>query len=50
LFFDELDSIAQARGNLSGDTSGAGDRVMNQLLTEMDGIIGATNPFHFWVI
>lgn len=51
LFFDELDSIAQARGNSMGDASGAGDRVMNQLLTEMDGIgakknvfiIGATN-------
>merc|ERR1719265_557624 len=51
LFFDELDSIAQQRGNSSGDAGGAGDRVMNQLLTEMDGmgskknvfIIGATN-------
>jgi len=51
LFFDELDSIAQARGNMAGDAGGAGDRVMNQLLTEMDGIgakknvfiIGATN-------
>eukprot|EP00511_Aplanochytrium_stocchinoi_P000113 CAMPEP_0204822790 /NCGR_PEP_ID=MMETSP1346-20131115/966_1 /ASSEMBLY_ACC=CAM_ASM_000771 /TAXON_ID=215587 /ORGANISM="Aplanochytrium stocchinoi, Strain GSBS06" /LENGTH=809 /DNA_ID=CAMNT_0051949185 /DNA_START=136 /DNA_END=2566 /DNA_ORIENTATION=- len=51
LFFDELDSIAQSRGSSSGDAGGAGDRVMNQLLTEMDGmgekksvfIIGATN-------
>jgi len=51
LFFDELDSIAQQRGNSQGDAGGAGDRVMNQLLTEMDGvgakknvfIIGATN-------
>jgi len=51
LFFDELDSIAQQRGGSSGDGGGAGDRVMNQLLTEMDGmgskknvfIIGATN-------
>ena len=51
LFFDELDSIANKRGNSPGDGSGAGDRVMNQLLTEMDGmsskknvfIIGATN-------
>merc|ERR1712032_1637634 len=51
LFFDELDSIAQQRGGRSGDGGGAGDRVMNQLLTEMDGvgakknvfIIGATN-------
>jgi transitional endoplasmic reticulum ATPase len=51
LFFDELDSIAQSRGSSLGDAGGAGDRVMNQLLTEMDGmgskksvfIIGATN-------
>lgn len=51
LFFDELDSIAQHRGSSVGDAGGAGDRVMNQLLTEMDGmgakknvfIIGATN-------
>jgi len=52
LFFDELDSIARARGGSSGgDAGGAGDRVINQILTEMDGvgakksvfIIGATN-------
>merc|ERR1711887_3205 len=51
LFFDELDSIARARGSSGGDAGGAGDRVMNQLLTEMDGvgakknvfIVGATN-------
>merc|ERR1719498_1981478 len=51
LFFDELDSIAKSRGSSVGDAGGAGDRVMNQLLTEMDGvgkkksvfIIGATN-------
>jgi len=51
LFFDELDSIASSRGGHSGDAGGAGDRVVNQLLTEMDGmeskksvfIIGATN-------
>mmetsp|Transcript_11602 Transcript_11602/g.20607 ORF Transcript_11602/g.20607 Transcript_11602/m.20607 type:complete len:807 (+) Transcript_11602:2296-4716(+) len=51
LFFDELDSIAVRRGSSNGDGGGAGDRVMNQLLTEMDGmgakkqvfIIGATN-------
>ena len=54
MFFDELDSIAKARGGSSGDAGGAGDRVLNQILTEMDGmnvkknvfIIGATNrPF-----
>jgi len=51
LFFDELDSIARSRGGSSGDAGGAGDRVMNQMLTEMDGVnpakeiffIGATN-------
>lgn len=51
LFFDELDSIAKARGGNVGDGGGAADRVINQLLTEMDGmsskknvfIIGATN-------
>ncbi|KAG8374229.1 hypothetical protein BUALT_Bualt11G0109400 [Buddleja alternifolia] len=50
LFFDELDSIATQRGSSVGD-GGAADRVLNQLLTEMDGmnakktvfIIGATN-------
>lgn len=39
------------RGSSSGDAGGAADRVLNQLLTEMDGmgskktvfIIGATN-------
>jgi transitional endoplasmic reticulum ATPase len=51
LFFDELDSVGTARGSSMGDAGGAGDRVMNQLLTEMDGVgakkslffIGATN-------
>merc|ERR1712227_724281 len=51
LFFDELDSVAQSRGGSAGDAGGAADRVINQILTEMDGmgskknvfIIGATN-------
>ena len=51
LFMDELDSIGKARGSSMGDAGGAGDRVINQLLTELDGIgakktvftIGATN-------
>jgi len=55
LFFDELDSVGQQRGGSSGsDAGGAGDRVLNQLLTEMDGagskknlfFIGATNMPH----
>merc|ERR1719194_253450 len=51
LFFDELDSIAGQRGGSSGDGGGAADRVINQILTEIDGVgskknvfvIGATN-------
>jgi len=46
-----LDSIAKSRGGSVGDAGGAADRVINQILTEMDGmgskknvfIIGATN-------
>lgn len=51
VFLDELDSIAKSRGGSVGDAGGASDRVVNQLLTEMDGmnakknvfVIGATN-------
>merc|ERR1712086_1169900 len=43
LFFDELDSIGTARG--SGGGGGAGDRVMNQLLTEIDGVGAKKNVF-----
>lgn len=51
VFLDELDSIAKSRGGSPGDAGGASDRVVNQLLTEMDGmnakknvfVIGATN-------
>lgn len=57
LFFDELDSLAPIRGK-SGDSGGVMDRVVSQLLSEIDGldkhssdgntlnqifIIGATN-------
>ncbi|ADC46286.1 cell division control protein Cdc48 [Methanobrevibacter ruminantium M1] len=50
IFFDEIDSIASSRGGESGD-SGVTKRVVNQLLTEIDGleeledvaIIAATN-------
>ena len=45
LFFDELDSIAKSRGSSAGDAGGAGDRVMNQLLTEMDGMGAKKNVF-----
>jgi len=52
LFFDEMDSIAKQRGGGGGGgSSEAGDRVINQILTEIDGVgsrkaifvIGATN-------
>src|SRR3989344_4925542 len=49
LFFDEIDALVPRRG--SGDNSHAQERVVNQMLTEMDGleslndvvVIGATN-------
>jgi transitional endoplasmic reticulum ATPase len=52
LFFDEIDSIARARGaGGAGGSSDTSDRVINQILSEIDGmgsgktlfIIGATN-------
>ncbi|PFH47670.1 hypothetical protein AMATHDRAFT_67211, partial [Amanita thiersii Skay4041] len=52
IFFDELDSIAPKRGN-HGDSAGVMDRIVSQLLAELDGmasssevtvfVIGATN-------
>jgi transitional endoplasmic reticulum ATPase len=36
IFFDEIDSIAASRGGGTG--SGTSDRIVSQLLTEMDGI------------
>ncbi|XP_003746632.2 peroxisome assembly factor 2-like [Galendromus occidentalis] len=50
IFFDELDSLAPRRGG-SADSGGVLDRVVSQLLAEMDGmakseqvfVIGATN-------
>lgn len=45
LFFDELDSIGTARGGSVGDAGGASDRVMNQLLTEIDGVGAKKNVF-----
>lgn len=37
LFFDEFDAIAPQRGH---DNTGVSDRVVNQLLTELDGVEG----------
>lgn len=50
IFFDELDSLAPNRG-ISGDSGGVMDRVVSQLLAELDGlnqkatifVVGATN-------
>ncbi|GAB6148033.1 CDC48 family AAA ATPase [Stetteria hydrogenophila] len=42
VFFDEIDAIAPARG-YRHDTSGVTDRIVNQLLTEMDGIVPLKN-------
>jgi transitional endoplasmic reticulum ATPase len=51
IFFDELDSIAPKRGGSTGENGNVTERIVNQLLTEMDGmqeladivIIAATN-------
>ncbi|THX01705.1 AAA ATPase [Aureobasidium pullulans] len=47
VFLDELDSIAKSRGGsgAGGDAGGASDRVVNQLLTEMDGMTSKKNVF-----
>ncbi len=37
VFFDEIDSIATERGKNAGD-SGVGERMVSQLLTELDGL------------
>src|SRR6266542_3642106 len=42
VFFDELDSVASRRGTGLGD-SDASERVISQLLTEMDGIESLVN-------
>jgi transitional endoplasmic reticulum ATPase len=51
IFFDELDSIAPRRSSTGSNDSHVGERMVSQLLTEMDGledligviVIGATN-------
>lgn len=51
IFFDEIDSLAGRRGGMDGHGSNVTERVLNQLLAEMDGIeslknvtvVGATN-------
>ncbi|KAK7362476.1 hypothetical protein VNO77_04590 [Canavalia gladiata] len=44
LFFDEFDSIAPKRGH---DNTGVTDRVVNQFLTELDGVEILTGVFVF---
>ena len=39
MFFDEFDAIAPQRGH---DSTGVTDRVVNQLLTQLDGVEGLT--------
>jgi len=43
IFFDEIDSIAPIRGAGSVGDSMVTERVISQLLTEMDGLIGLEN-------
>lgn len=51
IFFDELDALAPKRGGGGSESSGASERVVNMLLTEMDGfadrkqifLVAATN-------
>jgi SpoVK/Ycf46/Vps4 family AAA+-type ATPase len=42
LFFDEFDAIAPRRGH---DNTGVTDRVVNQFLTELDGVEGLTGVY-----
>jgi transitional endoplasmic reticulum ATPase len=44
VFLNKLDSIAKC-GRLNGDTSSASDRVVNQLLTEIEGMTSKKNVF-----
>ncbi|MEO1067843.1 MAG: AAA family ATPase [Cyanobacteria bacterium J06638_6] len=42
VFIDEIDTLVPARGQYQGD-SGVSDRVVGQLLTELDGLQGCPN-------
>ncbi|KAG7108477.1 Peroxisomal biogenesis factor 6 like protein [Verticillium longisporum] len=42
VFFDELDSVAPKRGN-QGDSGGVMDRIVSQLLAELDGMSGGSD-------
>ncbi|THV08077.1 AAA-domain-containing protein [Dendrothele bispora CBS 962.96] len=49
IFFDELDSIAPKRGN-HGDSGGVMDRIVSQLLAELDGTSGGSGSTDVFVI
>ena len=49
IFFDELDSVAPKRGNL-GDSGGVMDRIVSQLLAELDGMSGGKESANIFVI
>ena len=42
IIFDEMDAVVRQRGSRSGDT-GAGDQVVNQLLSKIDGVDALNN-------
>lgn len=45
IFFDELDALAPKRGSGGGGGSNVTERVVNQLLTEMDGMTARRDVF-----
>ena len=45
VFFDELDSLCPKRGSDSAGGGGVSERVVNQLLTEMDGLESRRSVF-----
>jgi peroxin-6 len=49
VFFDELDSVAPKRGN-QGDSGGVMDRIVSQLLAELDGMSGGEDTGGVFVI
>ncbi|KDN42210.1 AAA-domain-containing protein [Tilletiaria anomala UBC 951] len=49
IFFDELDSVAPKRGN-QGDSGGVMDRIVSQLLAELDGMTGSKEGTDVFVI
>ncbi|CAA7270162.1 unnamed protein product [Cyclocybe aegerita] len=49
IFFDELDSVAPKRGN-HGDSGGVMDRIVSQLLAELDGMSGGKEGADVFVI